>query len=88
MKEQGGNLELFRKRKQSMKYEDEKIDRLFRDYSAATAFVSLDWRKMKIPPQSPACFIRHEQVFSRLCQWPKIPGPLSSWGKGSYNCYR
>ncbi|XP_051121333.1 RNA polymerase sigma factor sigE, chloroplastic/mitochondrial-like [Andrographis paniculata] len=30
--------------------EDEKIDRLLRDYSASTDLVSLDWKKMKIPP--------------------------------------
>ncbi|KAL0304384.1 UNVERIFIED_CONTAM: RNA polymerase sigma factor sigE, chloroplastic/mitochondrial [Sesamum radiatum] len=50
MQEQGGNLALSRKKKQSKKYEDEKIDRLVSDYSAATDLVSLDWRKMKIPP--------------------------------------
>ncbi|KAL0400626.1 UNVERIFIED_CONTAM: RNA polymerase sigma factor sigE, chloroplastic/mitochondrial [Sesamum latifolium] len=50
MKEQGGNFALSQKKKQSKKYEDEKIDRLVRDYSAATDLVSLDWRKMKIPP--------------------------------------
>lgn len=31
-------------------HEDEKIDRLVRDYSASTDIVSLDWKKMKIPP--------------------------------------
>ncbi|KAL0318030.1 UNVERIFIED_CONTAM: RNA polymerase sigma factor sigE, chloroplastic/mitochondrial [Sesamum angustifolium] len=49
MKEQG-YLALSRKKKQSKKFEDEKIDRLVRDYSAATVLVGLDWRKMKIPP--------------------------------------
>ncbi|KAK4384876.1 RNA polymerase sigma factor sigE, chloroplastic/mitochondrial [Sesamum angolense] len=49
MKEQG-YLALSRKKKQSKNFEDEKIDRLVRDYSAATDLVGLDWRKMKIPP--------------------------------------
>lgn len=30
--------------------EDEKLDRLVREYSASTDLVSLDWKKMKIPP--------------------------------------
>ncbi|KAL0382417.1 UNVERIFIED_CONTAM: RNA polymerase sigma factor sigE, chloroplastic/mitochondrial [Sesamum calycinum] len=48
------------KRKQRKNDEDEKIDRLVRDYSASTDLVSLDWKKMKIPPVLPstehACF--------------------------------
>ncbi|XP_021293041.1 RNA polymerase sigma factor sigE, chloroplastic/mitochondrial [Herrania umbratica] len=38
------------RRKKSSENESEKIDRLVRDYSASTDLVSLDWRKMKIPP--------------------------------------
>ncbi|KAE8662167.1 transcription factor TRY-like isoform X1 [Hibiscus syriacus] len=34
--------------------ESEKIDRLVRDYSASTDLVSLDWKKMKIPPVLPS----------------------------------
>ncbi|GFP81079.1 RNA polymerase sigma factor sige chloroplastic/mitochondrial [Phtheirospermum japonicum] len=34
--------------------EDEKIDRLVRDYSSSTDLVSLDWKKMKIPPVLPS----------------------------------
>lgn len=43
-----------RKSKQSKGDEDEKIDRLVRDYSASTDLVSLDWKKMKIPPVLPS----------------------------------
>ncbi|KAL0403214.1 UNVERIFIED_CONTAM: RNA polymerase sigma factor sigE, chloroplastic/mitochondrial [Sesamum radiatum] len=43
-----------RKRKQRKNDEDEKIDRLVRDYSASTDLVSLDWKKMKIPPVLPS----------------------------------
>ncbi|KAL3630678.1 hypothetical protein CASFOL_023662 [Castilleja foliolosa] len=34
--------------------EDEKIDRLVRDYSSSTDLVSFDWKKMKIPPVLPS----------------------------------
>ncbi|CAN4085782.1 unnamed protein product [Withania somnifera] len=34
--------------------EDENIDKLVREYSAATDLASLDWKKMKIPPVLPA----------------------------------
>ncbi|KAI4330925.1 hypothetical protein MLD38_029162 [Melastoma candidum] len=34
--------------------EEEKINRLVRDYSASTDLVSLDWKKMKIPPVLPS----------------------------------
>lgn len=34
--------------------EDEKIDKLVREYSAATDLASLDWKKMKIPPVLPS----------------------------------
>ncbi|GLU21224.1 hypothetical protein SLE2022_373740 [Rubroshorea leprosula] len=43
----------FRKKKDSQS-ENEKIDRLVRDYSASTDLVSLDWKKMKIPPVLPS----------------------------------
>ncbi|XP_022890334.1 RNA polymerase sigma factor sigE, chloroplastic/mitochondrial-like [Olea europaea var. sylvestris] len=36
--------------KQCKNDEDEDIDRLVREYSASTDLVSLDWKKMKIPP--------------------------------------
>ncbi|KAG8652993.1 RNA polymerase sigma factor sigE, chloroplastic/mitochondrial [Manihot esculenta] len=38
------------RRKTGAQNEDEKIDELVRDYSASTDLVSLDWKKMKIPP--------------------------------------
>ncbi|OMO56397.1 RNA polymerase sigma-70 [Corchorus olitorius] len=41
-------------RKKSYENESEKIDRLVRDYSASTDLVSLDWKKMKIPPVLPS----------------------------------
>ncbi|XVF12627.1 hypothetical protein REPUB_Repub08aG0135300 [Reevesia pubescens] len=41
-------------RKKSDENESEKIDRLVRDYSASTDLVSLDWKKMKIPPVLPS----------------------------------
>ncbi|XP_057988748.1 RNA polymerase sigma factor sigE, chloroplastic/mitochondrial isoform X2 [Hevea brasiliensis] len=34
--------------------EDEKIEELVRDYSASTDLVSLEWKKMKIPPVLPS----------------------------------
>lgn len=34
--------------------EDEKIDKLVREYSGATDLASLDWKKMKIPPVLPS----------------------------------
>lgn len=40
---------IVRKRK-SRKNENEKIEELVREYSASTDLVSLDWKKMKIPP--------------------------------------
>ncbi|XVF53443.1 hypothetical protein PTKIN_Ptkin05aG0099800 [Pterospermum kingtungense] len=41
------------RRKKIIEDESEKIDRLVRDYSASTDLVSLDWKKMKIPPVLP-----------------------------------
>ncbi|KAK3219347.1 hypothetical protein Dsin_013317 [Dipteronia sinensis] len=38
------------KRKDSSEDEQEKIEKLVRDYSSSTDLVSLDWKKMKIPP--------------------------------------
>lgn len=42
------------KMKHSEHNEDEKINRLVREYSASTDLVSLDWKKMKIPPVLPS----------------------------------
>ncbi|PON50098.1 RNA polymerase sigma factor [Parasponia andersonii] len=44
---------LVRKKKDS-KNENEEIDKLVREYSASTDLVSLDWKKMKIPPVLPS----------------------------------
>lgn len=50
--------------------EDEKIDRLVRDYSASTGdLVSLDWKKMKIPPVLPSS--EHTWLF-KLMQPMKV----------------
>ncbi|XP_073314489.1 RNA polymerase sigma factor sigE, chloroplastic/mitochondrial-like [Primulina huaijiensis] len=38
------------KRKLGKNYDNEKIDRLVREYSSSTHLVSLDWKKMQIPP--------------------------------------
>ena len=37
-------------KKKGRKNENEKIDELVREYSSSTDLVSLDWKKMKIPP--------------------------------------
>ncbi|CAN4087631.1 unnamed protein product [Withania somnifera] len=42
------------RRKLKDETEDEKIDKLVREYSAATDLASLDWKKMKIPPVLPS----------------------------------
>ncbi|KAA0050456.1 hypothetical protein IC582_013229 [Cucumis melo] len=49
-----------RKQKET-KNEDDEIDRLVRDYSASTDLVSLDWKKMKIPPVLPSS--EHTRLF-------------------------
>ncbi|KAK8657251.1 hypothetical protein V6N13_035501 [Hibiscus sabdariffa] len=41
-------------RKKGIVNENEKIDRLVRDYSGSTDLSSLDWKKMKIPPVLPS----------------------------------
>ncbi|XP_030548549.1 RNA polymerase sigma factor sigE, chloroplastic/mitochondrial [Rhodamnia argentea] len=41
-------------RKKEVMDEEEKIDKLVRDYSSSTDLVSLDWKKMKIPPVLPS----------------------------------
>ncbi|KAJ6373653.1 hypothetical protein OIU78_029354 [Salix suchowensis] len=38
------------RKKKGRKNENEKIDELVREYSSSTDLVSLDWKKMKIPP--------------------------------------
>ncbi|KAK6925949.1 RNA polymerase sigma-70 region 2 [Dillenia turbinata] len=37
-------------KKEAVKEENEKIERLVREYSVLTDLISLDWKKMKIPP--------------------------------------
>lgn len=55
--------------KKDVKSEDEKIERLVRDYSASTDLVSLDWKKMKIPPVLPST--EHAWLF-KLMQPMKV----------------
>ncbi|KAL3834208.1 hypothetical protein ACJIZ3_008944 [Penstemon smallii] len=49
-KKEGEFVASNQKRKHGKNDEYDKIDRLVRDYSASTNVVSLDWKKMKIPP--------------------------------------
>ncbi|KAJ9539617.1 hypothetical protein OSB04_026123 [Centaurea solstitialis] len=52
------------KRKHGKVNEDEKVNRLVRDYSASTDLGSLDWKKMKIPPVLPSS--EHTRLFNSL----------------------
>ncbi|KAK9071647.1 hypothetical protein SSX86_008076 [Deinandra increscens subsp. villosa] len=52
------------KRKHVMDNEDEKINKLVREYSGSTELGSLDWRKMKIPPVLPSS--EHSRLFKLL----------------------
>ena len=42
------------RRRKDEENEDDKIEKLLREYSASTDLVSLDWKKMKIPPVLPS----------------------------------
>ncbi|PIA34562.1 hypothetical protein AQUCO_03700091v1 [Aquilegia coerulea] len=42
------------KGKEDNKFGDEAVDRLVREYSTSTNLVSMDWKKMKIPPVLPS----------------------------------
>lgn len=53
-----------RTRKASSENEEEKIEKLVRDYSASTDLVSLDWKKMKIPPVLPSS--EHSWLFKLM----------------------
>lgn len=53
-----------RKRKHVKVNEDEKINRLVKDYTASTDLGSLDWKKMKIPPVLPSS--EHTRLFKLL----------------------
>ncbi|EYU19623.1 hypothetical protein ABFS82_06G102900 [Erythranthe guttata] len=53
-KKEDESTAIFQRRKTGKNDEDEKIDRLVRDYSASSDLVSLDWKKMKIPPVLPS----------------------------------
>ncbi|XP_038903010.1 RNA polymerase sigma factor sigE, chloroplastic/mitochondrial [Benincasa hispida] len=49
------------RKQKDTKNEDDEIDCLVRDYSASTDLVSLDWKKMKIPPVLPSS--EHTRLF-------------------------
>ncbi|XP_027771486.1 RNA polymerase sigma factor sigE, chloroplastic/mitochondrial isoform X3 [Solanum pennellii] len=51
---EGKMLASSERRKLKEDTEDEKIDKLVREYSGATDLASLDWKKMKIPPVLPS----------------------------------
>ncbi|KAK7320875.1 hypothetical protein VNO77_30769 [Canavalia gladiata] len=51
-------------KKGNVKNRIEKIDELIREYSAATDLVSMDWKKMKIPPVLPSS--EHAWLFKLL----------------------
>ncbi|KAK4759052.1 hypothetical protein SAY87_020353 [Trapa incisa] len=53
-------------KEKNVKSTDEKIERLVRDYSASTDLVSLDWKKMKIPPVLPST--EHVWLFQLMQQ--------------------
>lgn len=56
-------------RKKEVLDEGEKIEKLVRDYSSSTDLVSLDWKKMKIPPVLPST--EHAWLF-KLMQPMKV----------------
>lgn len=56
-------------RKKDVLDEEEKIEKLVRDYSSSTDLVSLDWKKMKIPPVLPST--EHAWLF-KLMQPMKV----------------
>lgn len=64
-----------RKRK-DIKDTNAKIEKLVREYSASTDLVSLDWKKMKIPPVLPSS--EHAWLF-KLMQTMKVGLLISIW---------
>lgn len=66
---EGNGVSSFLRKNDSLT-EDEKIDRLVRNYSASTNLVSLDWKKMKIPPVLPAN--EHVWLFKLLQPWKAL----------------
>lgn len=66
---EGKMLASSERRKLNEDTEDEKIDKLVREYSGATDLASLDWKKMKIPPVLPSS--EHTWLF-KLMQPMKV----------------
>lgn len=69
MKKEGEFVALAQTKKHRKNDEDEKIDRLVREYTSSTDLVSLDWKKMKIPPVLPSS--EHAWLF-KLMQPMKV----------------
>lgn len=69
MKKEGEFVALAQNKKHRNKDEDTKIDRLVREYTSSTDLVSLDWKKMKIPPVLPSS--EHSWLF-KLMQPMKV----------------
>lgn len=81
MKKEGEVIASSREGKCSMNYEDEKVDRLVREYSVSSDLVSLDWKKMKVPSVLPSS--EHAWLF-KLMQPMKVsksPPPLDQMHK-------
>lgn len=81
---------IVRKRK-SRKNENEKIEELVREYSASTDLVSLDWKKMKIPPVLASS--EHAWLFKlmqpmkvSLLKFPFSGFSLKNWLVALYMC--
>ena len=74
---ENGVVTLLRKRK-VIKNENVRIEKLVREYSASTDLVSLDWRKMKIPPVLPSS--EHAWLF-KLMQPMKVRLQIPIWKK-------
>lgn len=69
MKKEGESVASIQDTKHCKNDEGEKSDRLVREYSSSTDLVSLDWKKMKIPPVLPSS--EHAWLF-KLMQPMKV----------------
>lgn len=69
VRKEGEFVALAQNKKHRRDDEDEKIDRLVREYTSSTDLVSLDWKKMKIPPVLPSS--EHAWLF-KLMQPMKV----------------
>ncbi|MED6112905.1 hypothetical protein PIB30_066056 [Stylosanthes scabra] len=69
LKNKNGEAAIPTPKKRNLKDNTEKIEELVREYSASTDLVSLDWKKMKIPPVLPSS--EHTWLF-KLMQPMKV----------------